>query len=63
MTAFAHTTWQVMERSATRLRSLYSLLHDAFVEAREARIKLEAELYRDRYRWSSKNDDDLPLVR
>jgi len=63
MAAFAHTTWLVMERVVARLHSLLSLLHDAFVEARETRIKLEAELYRNRYRWSSKNDDDLPLVR
>ena len=31
--------------------------------SREIRRKLEAELFHDRYRLVSKNDDDLPIVR
>jgi hypothetical protein len=30
---------------------------------RETRRKLEAELFHNRYRLVSKNDDDLPIVR
>jgi hypothetical protein len=32
-------------------------------EVRENRRKLETELFRNRYHHSSKNDDDLPIVR
>jgi hypothetical protein len=46
--------------SATKL-----LLHaiEAIAEARMQRAKIEAELYRNRYKYSSKNDDDLPVIR
>lgn len=36
---------------------------DAIAEARVQKAMIEAELYRNRYRHSSKNDDDLPIVR
>jgi hypothetical protein len=36
---------------------------DVMVEVRESRRKIEAELFRNRYHHSSKNDDDLPIVR
>jgi len=32
-------------------------------EARIHRARLEAELYRNRYRLRTKNDDDLPIAR
>jgi hypothetical protein len=32
-------------------------------EARLQQAKIEVELYRNRYKHSSKNDDDLPVVR
>ena len=36
---------------------------DVIAEARVHRAMIEAELYRNRYLHSSKNDDDLPVVR
>ena len=36
---------------------------DAIAEARVQKAIIEAELYRNRYLHSSKNDDDLPIVR
>ena len=36
---------------------------DAIAEARLQKAIIEAELYRNRYLHSSKNDDDLPIVR
>jgi hypothetical protein len=47
-------------RSGTRL-----LLHavEVIAEARLQRPAIEAELYLNRYKHSSKNDDDLPIVR
>ena len=46
--------------SGTRL-----LLHIVAViaEARQHKAAIEAELYLNRYKHSSKNDDDLPIVR
>ena len=46
--------------SGTRL-----LLHivEVIAEARMQRAAIEAELYLNRYKHSSKNDDDLPIVR
>jgi len=46
--------------SGTRL-----LLHavEITAEARMQRAAIEAELYLNRYKHSSKNDDDLPIVR
>jgi len=35
----------------------------AVSEARMHQVAIEVELYRNRYRHSSKNDDDLPIVR
>ncbi len=35
---------------------------EIFAEARMHRAMIEAELYRNRYRLASKNDDDLPIV-
>ena len=63
MMAFAHTAWMVVEGAAARTWHVFSLLHDALVEARQTRTRLEADLFRNRYRLSSKNDDDLPIVR
>jgi hypothetical protein len=36
---------------------------DAIAEARVQKAIIEAELYQNRYRHSSKNDDDLPVIR
>jgi len=38
-------------------------ISDAIAEARLQKALIEAELYRNRYRHTSKNDDDLPVVR
>jgi hypothetical protein len=35
---------------------------DVIAEARMQKAALEAELYLNRYRHTSKNDDDLPVV-
>ena len=46
-------------------RGIKLLIHaiDAIAEARMHKAAIEAELYRNRYRHSSKNDDDLPIAR
>ena len=47
------------------MRGARLLMHaaQAVAEARIQRTAIEAELYRNRYKHSSKNDDDLPIVR
>jgi len=63
MAAFENTSWTVVERGVTSIHDLVSLLRGAFVEAREMRVRLEADLFHNQYRLSSKNDDDLPIIR
>jgi hypothetical protein len=38
-------------------------VYEAIGEARLQKAMIEAELYRNRYMHTSKNDDDLPIVR
>jgi hypothetical protein len=47
-------------RSGTRL-----LMHfvEVIAEARQHKAAIEAKLYLNRYKHSSKNDDDLPIAR
>jgi hypothetical protein len=42
---------------------LIVFLAQVHAEAQMQRAKLEVELYRNRYKHSSKNDDDLPIAR
>ena len=62
MFTLVHAARLLVRRVAASSFNLISRLRDAFAEARQARIKLEAELFRGRYHLSSKNDDDLPIV-
>ena len=41
---------------------LFSHAAQAVSEARMHKAAIEVELYRNRYKHSSKNDDDLPIV-
>jgi hypothetical protein len=47
----------------TRAASLLSDLQRSLAQTRADRARVEAELFHGRYHLSSKNDDDLPLVR
>jgi hypothetical protein len=38
-------------------------VYEAIGEARLQKAMIEAELYRNRYMHTSKNDDDLPVIR
>ena len=55
---------------AGRLRKIFAAtgclcanVFDAVAEARVQKAMIEAELYLNRYRHTSKNDDDLPVIR
>jgi hypothetical protein len=63
MITFVHVSRRLVSRTVASAPDLFSRLRDAIMEARENRRKLEAELFRNRYHLSSKNDNDLPIVR
>jgi hypothetical protein len=63
MIAVTRSSWLLLRSAAARALNRFSLLRESFVEARQARTRIEAELFRGRYYVSSKNDDDLPIVR
>ena len=63
MVTFVHAARLIVGEAAARGRRLVSQLRDALIEARRVQARLEAELFRGRYHLTSKNDDDLPIVR
>ena len=56
----AYTAAARLCRRGKRMLLRFAAVH---AEARIHRARLEAELYLNRYRLRSKNDDDLPIVR
>ena len=63
------TVWSA-SKITRRLRSAFAAagrtlikIHKAVAEARLHKAMIEAELYRNRYLHTSKNDDDLPIIR
>jgi hypothetical protein len=63
MIAFAHASQRFVSRTVAKALDLVSSLRDVVVEVRENRRTIERELFSNRYHHSSKNDDDLPIVR
>jgi hypothetical protein len=52
-----------VRKAIARGARLFMHAVQAVAEARMQRAAIEAELYHNRYKHSSKNDDDLPIVR
>jgi hypothetical protein len=46
----------------SRIRSAFAWYARANAEARIHKARLEAEMYRNRYRLRTKSDDDLPVI-
>jgi hypothetical protein len=63
MLVLINTISVAIGRTLTRAAALLSDLHRSLARARADRARVEAELFHGRYHLSSKNDDDLPLVR
>jgi hypothetical protein len=63
MLVLINTISVATSRTLARAASLLSNLQRTVAQARADRARVEAELFRGRYHLSSKNDDDLPLVR
>src|SRR5262249_12811730 len=70
MSLAAYLSLNKSKTSESRLRKMLTALGgrcvdivEAIAEARMHRAILEGELYLKRYKHSSKNDDDLPVLR
>ena len=63
MLVLINTISVAIARTLAGAASLWSRLQHSAAQARADRTRVEAELFRGRYHLSSKNDDDLPLVR
>jgi hypothetical protein len=63
MSTFMHAVGTLIASAFARCLHLLSRLHETIIEVRTQRAILETELFHGRYRLSSKNDDDLPIVR
>jgi hypothetical protein len=63
MLVLIHTISVAIAKTLAKAASLLSNLQRTVARARADRARVEAELFHGRYHLSSKNDDDLPLVR
>jgi hypothetical protein len=59
----APTIFRRLRNALAATGRLIITVYEAIGEARLQKAIIEAELYRDRYMHTSKNDDDLPIVR
>jgi hypothetical protein len=51
-----------IRKAAVKSATFLVHAHEVFAEARMHKAMVEVELYRNRYRHTSKNDDDLPIA-
>jgi hypothetical protein len=63
MLVLVHVTLRAIARTAAMIAPLWSNVRGLLAQARADRTRIEAELFHGRCHLSSKNDDDLPLVR
>lgn len=63
MLVLINTVAVAIARAITGAASLLWRLQRSIADARAERTRVEAQLFHGRYHLSSKNDDDLPLVR
>jgi hypothetical protein len=63
MLVLINTISVVLASAMARPASFLFRLRRSVAQARAERARVEAELFHGRYHLSSKNDDDLPLVR
>jgi hypothetical protein len=63
MLVLVHAIARAIARTAATAAPWWSNVRRRLAQARADRARVEAELFQGRYHLSSKNDDDLPLVR
>jgi len=61
--SFVPAIGRFLRKAIMSIGRLFVLIAKAHAEARMQRANIEIEFYRNRYKHSSKNDDDLPIVR
>ena len=61
--AIAKAVATTVRKITTRGRFVVTQFFVVLAEIRLHKARLEAEVYRNRYRLRTKNDDDLPVVR
>jgi hypothetical protein len=54
--------FRFIRKAAVKSATFLVRPHEVFAEARMHKAMVEVELYRNRYRHTSKNDDDLPIA-
>ena len=60
--ASAHAAVNIVGRLSARIRSAFARYAAIDAETRIHKARLEAEIYRNRYRLRTKSDDDLPVI-
>jgi hypothetical protein len=63
MRAVTRAAERIVRLATAKGSDLVARMRRSAEEARRHREKVEQELFRGRYHLSSKNDDDLPIVR
>jgi hypothetical protein len=63
VTAAMSTIMRPVRQTIVKIGRLLLHAAQAVAEARRQRALIEVELYLNRYKHASKNDDDLPIVR
>jgi hypothetical protein len=63
MLTLVHTISLAIASTLMKAASLLSSVRRSMAQTRADRATVEADLFHGRYHLSSKNDDDLPLVR
>jgi hypothetical protein len=63
MLTLVHTISLAIANTSMKVASLLAGVRRSVAQARADRVRIEDELFHGHYHLSSKNDDDLPLVR
>ena len=63
MITLVHTISLAVASTLMKAASLLSSVQRSMAQARAGRARVEADLFHGRHHLSSKNGDDLPLVR
>jgi hypothetical protein len=63
MITLVHMISLAIASTVMKAASLLSSAQRSMAQARADRARIEVDLFHGRYHLSSKNDDDLPLVR
>jgi hypothetical protein len=63
MAVIAHLMAGLAAKATARIKAMLAYWIDSVAQRRLRKTRFEMEMYRGAYRYSSKNDDDLPIDR